>query len=212
MGIALQAWQYRNGRITEGQFFHATRRDWEQMARYLMKRWKAPTWYEAEEVEQELKLAAWKAVWKYEGPSNPPDLLARYVIWNALDGAKKKLHKARGAILHGNADSSASRFETPTDFVDWGDLAPQVEAAQHEVAERAEQLARARAKCKTLSERIVLDALIAAGDIVGAAVLLYEQEDARKACGLVLPRHAGYLAADVAHELVRRLGDDARAA
>jgi DNA-directed RNA polymerase specialized sigma24 family protein len=207
----MHAWQYRNGRITEGQFFHATKKDWEHMARYLLKRWKAPTWYEADEVEQELKLAAWKHVWKYEGPENPPELLAKYVIWNALDGAKKKLHKARGAILHGNADSSLSRFETPTDFLDWGDLAPSVQATQLEDLEAAVRLATARSHCRNTTERIVLDALVDAGDIVGAAVLLYEREDVRAACGLVLPQHAGYLAADVAHELVRRL-EEAEAA
>ena len=108
---AREMWE---GKKTFAQFWTDTTAHWQGLASMLMRRWRAPAWVEREEIEQELMLGAWVAMTKYEpekdikrgGP-------AAFIVWNAVDKAKKKLHKLRGANLHGNADGATGTWEVP---------------------------------------------------------------------------------------------------
>lgn len=101
----------RDGRMTPDAFFKKTRSHWAGAAAYLMRRWRAPSWLEIDELIQELMLGAWLAIWRYE--EGRGKTIQEFVDWNAIDFAKKKFHKARGAGLHGSPDRRLSRFEIP---------------------------------------------------------------------------------------------------
>ena len=67
------------------------------MARVLHKRYTLPPGVSREDVEQEMLLAAWRAVESWEeGRAS----LVGYVVWSAHSCASKYLHKQRGADQH----------------------------------------------------------------------------------------------------------------
>ena len=148
----------RDGRLTAHVFFTKTRAVWERLARYLLRRWRVPAWYSEEEVMQELMLAGYHFVWKYDPERSKGRTIARYVTWNALDKAKKEIHVVRQARLSGDADCNPSRidrlfstYEVPPE--------PQIEATQEEGIERQEAVAEAANQFATARERMVVQAL-----------------------------------------------------
>lgn len=101
--------QLRSGAWSFAQFRAATRREWELMAASLMRRWECPPAVDLEDVVQELLLNAWRFLPKFE-----PDrgkTLHQYIVFNAMDKAKKWMHKQRG----GGGDSSPGRLAVSLD-------------------------------------------------------------------------------------------------
>src|ERR1700676_3294716 len=109
MSFEMQLYDLLNGHITSDKFFRETAEIWLRMAKHLLRRWKSPAWVDEEEIKQELMIGAWRCVWNFE-PTHGVTL-TRYVAWNAMDYAKKKLHRMRGAKLSGSADRNPSRYE-----------------------------------------------------------------------------------------------------
>jgi DNA-directed RNA polymerase specialized sigma24 family protein len=196
-----------DGRINFNEFYRETKPSWERLARYLLRRWKAPKWVEVEEIVQELIIGAWNAVWCYSEFLARGVPLANYVQWNAVDKAKKSLHKMRGAKLSGNADANPSNFETPLSSFEatseWLDGLLNQEADQHDLTERKERVEKA---CRTEAERRAMRALSETGDIIQGAILLFEDDEARALCGLHTARDAGRFVASTAFAVAQRLG------
>lgn len=201
-----------DGRLDFTTFARATRPSWEKLARYLLRRWKAPAWVEPEEIIQELLLGAWESVWCYSEHLAQGRTLDEYVEWNATDKAKKKLHKMRGAKLSKNADANASRYETPLSSFEatseWLDGLLHEDAEQHDIVERKQRVERA---CRTEAERRAMRALSETGDIVRGAILLFEDDEARALCGLRTARDAGRFVASTAFAVAQRLNRQAAA-
>lgn len=153
----------REGHLTPEVFFAQSRIVWQRLARNLLRRWKAPAWYSHEEVEQELMLAAYDFVWKFDPTRAKGRTIGGYVAWNAVDKAKKQLHVARGAKLSGDADKNPSRIETPFSVYevspDEVDLFSATEAIQEEWFERQEAIAEAERKFTTERERLAVRVL-----------------------------------------------------
>lgn len=195
-----------DGRLDFTAFYRETLPSWERLARYLLRRWKAPAWVELDEVVQDLVLGAWESVWCYSEPLANGRPLHDFVQWNAVDKAKKKLHKMRGAKLSGNADSNPSHYETPLSSFEatseWLDGLLQHGAEQHDIAERKQRIERA---CRTEAERRAIRALSETGDIIQGAILLFGDDEARQLCGLQTPRDAGRFVASTAFAVAQRL-------
>lgn len=83
------------GTISPDTFFLRTRSEWERLAAYLLRRWPVPSAVAQEDVVQELMLAAWTAVHRYD-PARGTTLKG-FVVYNATDKAKKWVHKQRAA-------------------------------------------------------------------------------------------------------------------
>lgn len=81
------------GKMSFSAFARLTRRDWERLADALMQRWWPGPEVDREDVIQELLLAASVAIKKFEpGRSD----LHGYIVFNAMDKAKKWLVRCRG--------------------------------------------------------------------------------------------------------------------
>lgn len=150
---ARQMWE---GKITFAKFWELTASHWRGLAAMLMRRWKAPEWVEREEIEQELMLGAWIAMTKYD-PKRSADPAA-YVVWNAVDKAKKKLHKIRGAVLHGNPDSAPGQWEVPFSHLSHPEKVERIGAAMHDEGSIDER-DRALYFCFEPKEKLVISLL-----------------------------------------------------
>lgn len=98
------------GKIGFSAYAAAVRVEYERMAAMLLRRWAPPSWVDRDDVVQDMFYATWDKIWSYD-PGGAD--LGAYVVWSAVSGAKRRLHKARGAILHGSPDRNLSRFEVP---------------------------------------------------------------------------------------------------
>lgn len=77
------------------EFARRTRRTWQSMALKLLQRWQCPTDVGVEDLVQEMLLAVWIMLPKYD-PSRGKTL-SQFVIWNSVNRAKKFVHRQRGA-------------------------------------------------------------------------------------------------------------------
>jgi len=197
----------REGRVTFDVFARRQRAAWDAMAGYLMRRWRAGVWVDREDVVQDLLLGAWHAIfeWDPHHPSAPS--LAGYVVYNALDKAKKRLHRYRGALLSGNADAHPSANEKLASQL-WGDDATRriEESAttppeQEEAALEFEVARAAMVTSEKASERHAIEVARGLGEfrafLVGddfaltrCAEALYGDEVARRECRLRSSRQA----------------------
>lgn len=99
----------RSGELSANVFFSKTETRWVKMAAYLMKRWKAPYWFELEELAQECRYWGFKYIEKYDASKDINEKgIWNYVATNAIDKGKKRLHQVRGVNLHRNADKQPS--------------------------------------------------------------------------------------------------------
>jgi hypothetical protein len=166
----------REGYLTSEVFFAQTRIVWARLARNLLRRWRPPEWYGPEEVEQELMLAAHHFVWKYDPDAAKGRSIGSYVSWNAMDKAKKALHRARGAKLSGDADKNPSRIEAPFSMFEVSPESGVGVATQPEQdvdVERREAIALAEQWFSTEKERLAVRALaMHSGSIEDAAEAL----------------------------------------
>lgn len=102
-----------SGKINLDVFFLKTDRVWKVQAKSLCRRWKSSLVRE-EDTFQNLRLAVCQLViaGKYDPAKSHP---ADYLVFNAVDKAKKRIHKGRSAKLSGNADSNQSREILPVE-------------------------------------------------------------------------------------------------
>jgi hypothetical protein len=90
------------------------------MATSLRRRWTPSAAFDVEDVQQEMMLALVTALQKYRArwgnstvardKKGPRADLGNYCMYYIHDKAKKRLHKERGANLHGNSDKNKSRI------------------------------------------------------------------------------------------------------
>lgn len=203
-------WELYEGKATADAFFLRTRIHWRRLAHHILKRWRPPSWFGLEEVEQELMLGAWAFVWKFEDDRNvgntPRQRLSRYVVYNAYDKAKKQLHKARNAKKRDDSapsrvDVCASALSSDPEFDLFEKLAF-VEADQEDLAVREQVLMR----WGDDAEKAVLTALLQCEDFVDAAEKIYATPSLRDACKVTSPRDAARAVIGVGENLAARFG------
>lgn len=177
----------RDGRISFTEFVHETKSQFRAMAGYLARKWTPPTWMPVEDIEQELYLGAWHAIWDWEPIGNRHVTITRYVVWNAISDAKRELHKARGAKLSGSPDRNPSRMETPLAAMHEGEqlainvlsAPPEQESLIVAFEERESAIDRAIKACLTERERMVMIAVVNTESIEEGARVLYDDVDTR---------------------------------
>lgn len=133
----------RNGGSFEA-FAIATRSQWRRIAVRLMQRWKCPCDVEVDDVIQELLMGVFVVLPDYDETRGKS--LAQYAVWNAINRAKKWMHRQRGALRRD--DRSKSRHpiamstiinrsveDTSPPFEEWltidGDQEIDAEKARH---------------------------------------------------------------------------------
>jgi DNA-directed RNA polymerase specialized sigma24 family protein len=175
----------RDGHVSFAEFVIGTRTQFRSMAGYLARKWTPPSWMTLEDLEQELYLAAWHAIWDFEEGRGVG--ISKYVVFNAISGAKRALHKARGAKLSGSPDRNPSRMETPlAQFIDGEQLMINTlaEPAEQEslivaFEDRKEAVQRAVKACKSDCERAAVLAIVDTESIEGGARVIYDDVDTR---------------------------------
>ena len=182
----------RVGRATYNEFVSETRPRWEALAGWLLGRWKLPGWVERDDILQDLLVGAWRACWTYEeGRGSMP--LGRYVRYAAVGHAQKRIHKMRGVSLH--TCVGPSRVDMP--MASLSEEAQRIlEALQAMPASQEDELIdrqgtqRAMARCQTIEELLVVQALALTRGLEESAALLHADEDARSLLGLRSEEHA----------------------
>jgi len=105
MNFDLMLHAVRSGEMTIDAFFIETDQIWTNIAKHLMKRWRAPDWFDVEELAQECRIESLAFIKKYD---EAKDVHKKgfwyYVRYNAMDKGKKRLHQIRGVNLHREAD------------------------------------------------------------------------------------------------------------
>lgn len=76
-------------------FAVATRSDWRKLAQYVYRKWPLPYGVEAEDIAQEMLLAAWIAIGKWD-PTRCVKLQT-YVVWCAVTRGKRFVHEQRNS-------------------------------------------------------------------------------------------------------------------
>lgn len=188
------------GNVRPEVFFQKTMRVWSRLAAYLLRRWAAPYWYTLQDVTQDVLLGAWRAIGRFDPTRS--ESAAKYLEFNAIDYAKKRLHKVRGANLSGNADSEPGRFEPTVEHLAFRHVSVDLhtdpydkfawdEPTQENTLLAEASLRTAVARCKTKRERVVVEALaLAEGDFQEGTLLLVADPAAREVFGLDRPRSA----------------------
>lgn len=199
----------RDGRTTFDEFTRATKGRWQSLALYIMRRWQLPPAVEPQDVIQELLLGAWRAVWKYDASRGASP--SRYVVWNAVDYAKKKAHKMRGANMHspdnspGRPELVFARFRAAADDPEYFANMMGTEPEQNERLEEADRVARAKDACADALERRVIDALARAGSVQAAVSEVYRDTTTRRAYAIRSEQQALELVAGAATRVALRL-------
>lgn len=188
---AFVAAHYR-GEMTLGEFFRRVRPVLERLGMNLMRRWRSPPSVDLDDVVQELMIGCIRAFKRYD-PSHPKaPRIDVYVTYGACDGAKKWLHRQRGAKLHGNADAEPGRYalffedlaargrDEPGGEVEWLSQFLQSEADQDAFCQRRDLWRRHLEVAPTVRLRWGLLALHAtSGERALAAKKLYGNVDLR---------------------------------
>lgn len=215
------------GRDTFDEFARATVKHWEKLAAYIARRWRLPIWATTEDVRQDLLFAAWKGIWEWDPTRGVP--IGSYVVYYAVDKAKKRAHCYRNAKRSGNADANPPRFERAATAA-WGEDAErisetklQVEATQVEDLERGELHGRVLKLCRTVEERhFVLQAMAAeqfdeaiSGEpsaLVETAVRVYSNLATRRLCAVRTEEDALRMVVWASARVATRVVEMARAA
>lgn len=206
----------RLGQMSFDAFARASLENWRGRARGLLRAWKVPAWLTLDDVVQDLLIAAWRLVAGW----NPllGTTIEEFVVWNAVDIAKKRIHKARlGKRPHRGEEKMRSCFERPASSM--GREGEEESAGehifdrlaapsdQHETLVLRRACGDAKASSTTMQELIAVQAIeVMDGDVIAAASLLYEDVDARFICELGSERQAMTVACDAAFRVVRLAG------
>lgn len=172
----------RAGSLSFNNFEAATRRDWTLLARYLTRKWPLPAGVDDEDVRQELLLGCWQVLPNFD-PSRGVSV-QRYCVFNAIDRAKRWIHKQRAA--KSRRDKSPSRhalvFSTLTEYQTQSiDYALCVQPVQERVAECKSRYGAVVDGCESERDEVCIVAFVEAkGNIDGAVSLLYDDADTRR--------------------------------
>lgn len=192
----------RDREIGFDAFAQATRGSWTALATHLMRRWRVPAAVEVEDVRQELLMACWAHVDDWRPGCGTT--IKKYVVYKAMDCAKRWLHGQRAALKR--RDKSPSRHPVPLSTLEHGECLVEflltVEPDQALYVERSEAIRAAEARCRSRRERVCLQAVLSHGDPDTAAGVLYGDPVVRRDCrfdSLESARRAIYrMAANVA--------------
>lgn len=167
----------RDEKLTWNAFVGATQAEFTAMAMSLVRRWKPPSWYGITDVVQELYLWAWRFLPNFD-PSRGKTI-KQFVVYNAMSGAKRELHRARGAKLSGTADKNPSRIEAPISSLsktsdDGATFAefllgvePAAETAMIAAEDRQKSVDDFASFCREDLESILLEDVISKGPVAG---------------------------------------------
>ena len=206
----------RAGTETFDAFAREHQGEFLRMAKYVARRWRMPAWCDERDLAQEVMLACWEFTWRWE--SHRDVSLERYVTFNAIDRAKKRAHKARGANLHGSADRNPSRFELPSSALhhdrqegersaEWFDEYASLDADQEQAVEDGESLARAGQDLLEC-ERRILQHLREAGSLAKAAEQVWKDPDARRQSRIATRRQAARAVVRVAAKVAEQFAPE----
>ena len=176
--------QLHGGELRFDQFLDATRVDWRLLSGYLVRRWSVPPCVDIEDVEQELLLACWEHVPRYD-PTKGRDIKS-YVVFNSCDRAKRWLHGQRAALRR--RDGAPSRhplaFSGITeDELTLVDYVVFTKPVQEQVVVEREALDHAFKRCRNERDHLCVVAIVEAmGDIERAADWLYDDFNTRRRC------------------------------
>lgn len=173
----------KTGAITFDAFAVATRREWERLSGKLLSRWEAPEAVEREDLVQEMLIAAWRAVDQYDSAHPSDTAIERFVVFHAVDKAKKWLHTQRRAYR--GSDKSVSRNHVPFESVDAIQLdhAMSVPPDQERLIACLQVFGLRLAACTTVRSSYALQALVrCGGSVPAAAAQLYGDPDVRRQC------------------------------
>lgn len=213
LGEALLA--VREKRCTFNDFVRATRIHWQRLSDDLRRRWDIPVWVGREDIEQDMLIAAWQFLDKFD-PSRGV-AIERFMVFNATDKAKKALHVARGANQHRGTDRNKSRYEkNESSFKREGDAEGErqsvldqnasVEPDQEDVVHRNERGKRVLKACINTREFLTMQAITKVGNSVrDAASLLYEDRDARRICALTSIEQANEVVEIAVRDVAKRV-------
>lgn len=159
-------------------FVRNTKDTWRNLAQYLMRRWRTPTDVDVEDVVQELYVGAFRAAGRFD-PARGTGF-AEYLTWNACDKAKKRMHKWRGANLHGSADRNPGRYAAAHDP---SGILFQKQGTEAEQVDEIDKRRRWRDVAAEMPTRRLHFAMLALGgakgDVDAAACALYGDLDLR---------------------------------
>lgn len=105
--------QLRQGQISFDRFARMTADYWKAQAVKQLARWAHPTDVAPEDLVQVMLMEAWIRSTTFDPAKGgtAPAAYGRYLVWNAIDKAKKYLHRVRGAA--GARYNAPSRYARP---------------------------------------------------------------------------------------------------
>lgn len=203
----------QEGRMDFDAFVRCTRPHWTRLSVHLRRQWDVPVWLAPEDIEQDMLFAAWSFLNRYDAKRG--STLCKFVVFNAVDKAKKTMHRARGANQHRNTERNPSRYErTESSFIREGEdeqslsmeTVAVAEPEQETLIERKEAAARAERACVTVPELLSVKALTKVGhSVTAAASLLYADRFARRVCQLTSFEKAQEVVEQAVREVASRM-------
>lgn len=185
--MAAQLEALRAGEMTFEAFERSTRPHWARMAKYLLGRWAVPAGVEPADVEQELKMATWKYLPRWDSAKGTP--LDKYIAWNAMTDAKKWMHKQ----ARRRDDGAPARIDLPSSWLGRDDETPpesSVDATQGEDLVVAQQLAEIIEGLDEVDGHCVMTLLSTHGDVDHASEVVYGNARISLALRLGSPKDA----------------------
>lgn len=167
---------HARGEIDFAEFAGHTGKVWSWWAGRLSRR-DVPSWFDEEDVRQELLVAAWAAAGRWEEDKGAKP--ATWIAQSAIRAARKSVMRARGVNRHTWRWDEPTRHDVATE-----DLEAGVDAEQ-------ENALLGRGVLLAIAEEhgpigaIVAQAIAAAdGDVAIASLMLYEDAETRLLCRL----------------------------
>jgi hypothetical protein len=214
---------YARGEIGFGVFLGQTSQRWRALAEMIVRRWKIPAAGSVEDIEQELRIAAWQIVPKYDparakqraGKGSPR---VRHATYGAISVAKREAHRLREVPLGGSVHPDKARSRSPMLFSqlmrdDEEGLYPRdiesrsaEDGGQERAAEDRRVLRRSLAACESRVEELAILLADEAGSVELAGRALWD--DRNLALQLRLQSEAGARAVvrDALKRVAQRIG------
>lgn len=176
MNLVQASQAHARGEMTFEEFERHTGKVWSWWAHRLARR-DVPSWFDEDDVRQELLVAAWAAAdrWEEDKGAKP----ATWIAQSAIRAARKSVMRARGVNRHTWRWDEPARHDVATE-----DLEARVDAVQEEGLLAREVMQTVAAEHGPIAA-IVAQALAQAdGDAELAGELLYADPDVRLLCRL----------------------------